>query len=97
MVGFGKLPNANEGVLWDIRMYFFLLSYFNSCVNPIVYAFMSRNFREGFKMSIKICLNGKNFQSSNVQRKRPQITSSNQRYTTQTTLQLVPQNDDLDE
>ncbi|KAK3867403.1 hypothetical protein Pcinc_027143, partial [Petrolisthes cinctipes] len=26
-----------------------LLSYCNSCINPIVYGFMSRNFRESFK------------------------------------------------
>jgi hypothetical protein len=95
LVGFGKLPNANEGVLWHLRIYFFLLSYFNSCVNPVVYAFMSRNFREGFKISIKICLK-RNKMETSVSRKR-QSTSTNQRYTTQTTLQLVPQNDELDE
>ncbi|CAH1774838.1 unnamed protein product [Owenia fusiformis] len=30
-----------------------LLSYFNSCVNPVIYCFMSRKFRDGFK---KVCM-----------------------------------------
>ncbi|XP_047500273.1 pyroglutamylated RF-amide peptide receptor-like [Penaeus chinensis] len=29
-----------------------LLSYFNSCMNPVVYGFMSRNFRKGFKRAL---------------------------------------------
>ncbi len=29
LVGFGKLPNINEGILWYLRMYFSVLSYFN--------------------------------------------------------------------
>ncbi|CAL4123113.1 unnamed protein product, partial [Meganyctiphanes norvegica] len=31
---------------------FDLMSYFNSCVNPIVYGFMSRHFRKGFKRAL---------------------------------------------
>ena len=30
-----------------------LLSYINSCCNPLVYGFMSRNFRRGFKDALK--------------------------------------------
>ncbi|XP_071541886.1 QRFP-like peptide receptor [Panulirus ornatus] len=29
-----------------------LLSYFNSCMNPVVYGFMSKNFRKGFKRAL---------------------------------------------
>ncbi|XP_046663344.1 somatostatin receptor type 5-like [Homalodisca vitripennis] len=34
---------------------FTLMAYFNSCVNPIVYGFMSRNFRESFQKALCIC------------------------------------------
>ncbi|KAE8750109.1 Elevenin Receptor [Frankliniella occidentalis] len=34
---------------------FHLLSYFNSCVNPIVYGFMSRSFRESFRQALCRC------------------------------------------
>lgn len=37
------------------REAFFLLSYLNSCVNPIVYGFMSKNFRQSFKQTICAC------------------------------------------
>lgn len=47
--------------LKHLRTAFFLLSYFNSCVNPIVYAFFSRNFRQSFKMAMCACLKGKAF------------------------------------
>ncbi len=33
---------------------FALMSYFNSCVNPIVYAFMSKNFRDSFRQVFKV-------------------------------------------
>ncbi|XP_071523579.1 QRFP-like peptide receptor isoform X2 [Panulirus ornatus] len=33
-----------------------LLAYFNSCINPIVYGFLSKNFRESFYMALCPCL-----------------------------------------
>ena len=45
----------NYGYLKYMRQAFALMAYFNSCVNPIVYAFMSKNFREGFKRTILSC------------------------------------------
>ena len=44
-----------------MRQAFAIMSYFNSCVNPIVYAFMSRNFRETFKYALCGCIHGKNY------------------------------------
>jgi len=38
----------HHGYLRYARQAFALMSYANSCVNPVVYAFMSRNFRAGF-------------------------------------------------
>ncbi|KAI5697002.1 hypothetical protein M8J76_011013 [Diaphorina citri] len=31
---------------------FHLMAYLNSCVNPIVYGFMSKHFRESFKKTL---------------------------------------------
>ncbi|BFZ16623.1 hypothetical protein BsWGS_19662 [Bradybaena similaris] len=44
-----------------MRVAFNLMSYINSCVNPIVYAFMSKNFRQSFKFAICACVKGKAF------------------------------------
>ncbi|XP_063851983.1 QRFP-like peptide receptor isoform X2 [Scylla paramamosain] len=33
-----------------------LLAYFNSCINPIVYGFLSKNFRESFYLALCPCL-----------------------------------------
>lgn len=42
-----------------------LLSYVNSCINPVVYGFMSKNFRASFKTALSKCLHCKgNGQSS---------------------------------
>ena len=52
LVSFGLLDNLHLGVLRSLRMIFFLLSYVNSCTNPIVYAFMSKHFRNTFKYTL---------------------------------------------
>lgn len=56
LASFGIVDKLNYGILKHIRMAFFVMSYFNSCVNPLVYAFMSKNFREGFKIALCMCL-----------------------------------------
>ena len=52
LVAFRVLDDLHEGPLRPLRIAFFLLSYFNSCTNPIVYAFMSRHFRNTFKTTL---------------------------------------------
>lgn len=65
LVAFGVLNRLHHGYLTPMRQVFSLMSYFNSCVNPCVYAFMSRNFRESFKYALCACArkerHGRNF------------------------------------
>ncbi|XP_045160128.1 allatostatin-A receptor-like [Mercenaria mercenaria] len=58
LVAFEHMDYLSMGYLKPLRMVFHLLSYANSCVNPFVYAFMSKNFRDGFKQSILTCIKG---------------------------------------
>ena len=46
LVALNVLDNYNTGYLKPMRMAFHLLSYLNSCVNPVVYGVMSHNFRD---------------------------------------------------
>ncbi|KAH3872819.1 hypothetical protein DPMN_036042 [Dreissena polymorpha] len=52
LVSFDLVDNLHTGFLRPIRITFFLLSYINSCTNPIVYAFMSKHFRNSFKHTL---------------------------------------------
>ncbi|XP_050402816.1 allatostatin-A receptor [Patella vulgata] len=61
LVAFGYLEELHIGYLKPMRMAFFLLSYVNSCVNPIVYAFLSKNFRQSFIFAICACIKGRAF------------------------------------
>lgn len=49
LIAFGVVPREAHGLHWYLRIVFHLLAYMNSCVNPIVYGFMSKRFRDGFK------------------------------------------------
>ncbi|XP_059145312.1 galanin receptor type 1-like [Physella acuta] len=55
LVALGVLPDLHYGVLKPLRMTMFVLSYINSSLNPLVYGFMSRHFRRGFREAICIC------------------------------------------
>ena len=56
LVAFNVLDYLHMGSLKHIRQALLVLSYFNSCVNPIVYGFMSKNFRQAFLSTLSaIC------------------------------------------
>ncbi|XP_008193428.2 QRFP-like peptide receptor [Tribolium castaneum] len=48
-------PNIRCGFLKYMSIAFHLLAYFNSCINPIIYGFMSKSFRESFKLVLCSC------------------------------------------
>ena len=61
LVAFKVIDYLHMGKLKTMRMAFHLMSYANSCLNPFVYAFMSKNFREGFTHAICACVKGTNY------------------------------------
>jgi len=52
LVELGLVNRYHFDHLRYVRQAFSLMSYANSCVNPVVYAFMSRNFRAGFRRAL---------------------------------------------
>ena len=61
LVAFDVLPELHDPPYKYMREAFHIMSYANSCVNPIAYGFMSRNFRQTFKRSLCGCLKGKQY------------------------------------
>lgn len=52
LTSFDLLDRLNYGYLKPMRTAFHLLSYFNSCINPCVYGFLSANFRNSFRTAL---------------------------------------------
>ncbi|XP_050403601.1 allatostatin-A receptor [Patella vulgata] len=61
LTSFNVLHPLNYGYLKPMRLAFYLLSYANSCVNPIIYGFMSKKFRQTFYHSLCTCIRGKEY------------------------------------
>ncbi|KAL5015726.1 hypothetical protein ScPMuIL_005315 [Solemya velum] len=59
LVSFHIIDNLHIGFLKQMRQGFHVLAYFNSCVNPIVYGFMSKNFRNSFRYTIFLICRGR--------------------------------------
>ncbi|XP_037089187.1 gastrin/cholecystokinin type B receptor-like [Pollicipes pollicipes] len=49
---FGTFPVFVPGTYKHIRTSFELMAYANSCINPLVYGFMSRSFRDSFQRAL---------------------------------------------
>ena len=75
LVAYGWVEQLNYGYLKHMRQAFALMSYFNSCVNPCVYAFMSRNFRQTFQYAICSCIKGRDY-TRNYRYQRQAVSSS---------------------
>lgn len=55
LAAFGVVTRLNYEHLKYMRQAFALMSYFNSCVNPVVYAFMSKHWRQSFRYALCMC------------------------------------------
>ncbi|XP_050314605.1 QRFP-like peptide receptor [Anthonomus grandis grandis] len=52
LTAYKVLGQQRTGFLKYMLSTFHLLSYFNSCINPVIYGFMSKTFRESFKVAL---------------------------------------------
>ncbi|XP_018565624.1 pyroglutamylated RFamide peptide receptor-like [Anoplophora glabripennis] len=52
LMAYDVLPYLRIGPLKHMSIAFSLMAYFNSCINPIVYGFMSKSFRESFVLAV---------------------------------------------
>ncbi|KAL8598577.1 hypothetical protein ACOMHN_051365 [Nucella lapillus] len=59
LTAFQLIHHLNYGYLKPMRQAFYLMAYANSCVNPFIYGFMSRHFRQTFLHAICTCLKGR--------------------------------------
>ncbi|RZC36908.1 pyroglutamylated RFamide peptide receptor-like, partial [Asbolus verrucosus] len=50
LTAYEYLPQYRAENLEYMNLAFVLMAYFNSCINPIIYGFMSKSFRESFKL-----------------------------------------------
>ncbi|XP_052268675.1 cholecystokinin receptor type A-like [Dreissena polymorpha] len=62
LVSFGLVDDLHTGFLRPMRITFFILSYINSCTNPIVYAFMSKYFRKSFTQTLLLLCRKQTYQ-----------------------------------
>lgn len=53
LAAFEVVDQYHHAHLKYVRQALAIMSYFNSCINPIVYAFMSKNFRSSFKHTMR--------------------------------------------
>ncbi|CAH1153580.1 unnamed protein product [Phaedon cochleariae] len=52
LTAYGVIHFMKFGTLKYLSSSFSLMAYFNSCINPIIYGFMSRNFRRSFVQAL---------------------------------------------
>ena len=79
LTAFHLLHHLNYGYLKPLRQAFYLMAYANSCLNPIIYGFMSRHFRQTFVHAICSCLRGRRQSRhllSSLQRQNSCVTTS---------------------
>ncbi|CAL1528107.1 unnamed protein product, partial [Lymnaea stagnalis] len=55
LTAFGYIDTLNYGYLKPMRQVFYLMSYANSCINPVIYGFMSKHFRSTFYHALCTC------------------------------------------
>lgn len=56
LVGFDVFPRLHMDHHKHIREAFYIMAYANSSINPIIYTFMSKKFKETFKKTLCGCI-----------------------------------------
>ncbi|XP_046543503.1 QRFP-like peptide receptor [Haliotis rubra] len=90
LTAFRVIHHLNYGYLKPMRQTFYLLAYANSVMNPFIYGFMSKHFRDTFYQSLCMCVKGREFQRrSRFLRQNSQMTrSSHAAYCAQDSVQM---------
>ncbi|XP_060582403.1 QRFP-like peptide receptor [Ruditapes philippinarum] len=102
LVAFKILPGLHIGSVKYMREAFHIMSYANSCVNPIVYGFMSKNFRQTFVKSLCGCLRGKEYIRRQVFKSQTEVSYMTEdaypaRWTTQEQKGMLSNQSTIDE
>ncbi|KDR10933.1 Cholecystokinin receptor [Zootermopsis nevadensis] len=66
---------SNDGDNKNIQSAFTVMAYSNSCINPLVYGFMSKNFRESFYKALCRCCRGGRVPKRNTSVSQTRTTS----------------------
>ncbi|XP_071118661.1 QRFP-like peptide receptor [Haliotis cracherodii] len=92
LTAFRVIHHLNYGYLKPMRQTFYLLAYANSVMNPFIYGFMSKHFRDTFYQSLCMCVKGREFnRRSRFLRQNSQMTrSSHAAYCVQDSVQMTP-------
>ncbi|XP_048513777.1 QRFP-like peptide receptor isoform X2 [Athalia rosae] len=80
LTAYGVLARVKSGSSKHANVVFQLMAYFNSCINPIVYGFMSKHFRESFLSaacgSWWCCCRRRNYRSSGRVKRHPSLSQT---------------------
>lgn len=76
LIAFDVIPRFATGINWYFRIIFHLLAYSNSCVNPIVYGFMSKRFRDGFRKAFCSTVTDNNYATSIEMQQKQSVTET---------------------
>ncbi|XP_046400547.1 gastrin/cholecystokinin type B receptor-like [Ischnura elegans] len=77
LIAYQILPGLRDSnsTLRHMGNAFHLMSYFNSCINPIVYGFMSKSFRVSFRKVLCKCCHRRRRRDSGKPKRQPSTTS----------------------
>ncbi|XP_046477360.1 galanin receptor type 1 [Neodiprion pinetum] len=79
LTAYGILPWAKIGPYRHSNVTFQLMAYFNSCINPIIYGFMSKHFRQSFLSAACgscCCCPRRNYRSSGRVKRHPSLSQT---------------------
>ncbi|KAG1666280.1 putative aldolase class 2 protein [Nymphon striatum] len=73
------VPELNIGFTKYLRISFRLIAYANSSINPVVYGFMSKSFRDSIKIAFRLMVRGRQMSQFNSSRSTRNMSLSGRR------------------